>query len=175
MVSVSEDYVATIWGIDGSRQLELKHIAAVDYAEFSWDGKRLVTAAADRTARVWDTRTGRQLTEPLKHSQFVPIARFSPDGARIVTGCVDGTAQVWDSATGLKLGDPLRHHARVTDVCFSPDGRTVLTASLDQTVKVWPVPLVNPPVSPGLADTAESVGGLRLTVDRIPEAVSWTK
>ncbi len=94
---------------------------------------------------------------------------------RIVTGCVNGTAQVWDAATGLKLGDPLRHHARVTDVCFSPDGLTVLTASLDHTVKVWPVPTVNPPVSPGLADLAESMGGLRLTADRIPEAVSWTK
>jgi WD40 repeat protein len=66
-------------------------------AEFSRDGKRIVTASADKTARVWDAQTGKQLGEPMKHEAAVRSAKFSPDGKRIVTASEDKTARVWDA------------------------------------------------------------------------------
>ena len=35
-------------------------------AAFSPDGKRIVTASADKTARLWDAETGKPIGEPLK-------------------------------------------------------------------------------------------------------------
>ena len=35
-------------------------------AAFSPDGKRIVTASLDKTARVWDAATGQPIGEPLK-------------------------------------------------------------------------------------------------------------
>ena len=35
-------------------------------AAFSPDGKRIVTASSDKTARVWDAATGQPIGEPLK-------------------------------------------------------------------------------------------------------------
>ena len=35
-------------------------------AAFSPDGKRIVTASSDKTARVWDAETGKPIGEPLK-------------------------------------------------------------------------------------------------------------
>ena len=35
-------------------------------AAFSPDGKRIVTASRDKTARLWDTETGKPIGEPLK-------------------------------------------------------------------------------------------------------------
>ena len=35
-------------------------------AAFSPDGKRIVTASADKTARVWDAATGEPIGEPLR-------------------------------------------------------------------------------------------------------------
>jgi tetratricopeptide (TPR) repeat protein len=67
-------------------------------AQFSPDGKRIVTASSDNTARVWDAQSGQPLTEPLKHGGVVCSAQFSPDGKRIVTASLDNTAQVWDIA-----------------------------------------------------------------------------
>ena len=113
------------------------HVQSVMEASFSPDGRRVVTASADGTARVWDAE-GRGEPVVLKgHEREVRSATFSPDGRRIVTASKDLTARVWD-AEGR--GEPvvLRGHERgVLSASFSPDGRRVLTASEDGTARVW--------------------------------------
>jgi WD40 repeat protein len=66
-------------------------------ATFSPDGNHVVTASADRTARVWDTASGQPLAPPLEHQGAVRSAAFSPDGRRVVTASVDLTARVWET------------------------------------------------------------------------------
>ena len=72
-------------------------------AAFSPDGKRIVTASDDKTARVWDAASGKPIGEPLKgHEDLVWSAAFSPDGKRIVTASQDETARIWDAATASR-------------------------------------------------------------------------
>jgi WD40 repeat protein len=97
--------------------------------------------STDGTARVWDARTGKPLTEPLTHQGEVVAAAFSPDGARVVTASTDGTARVWDAHTGKPLTEPLAHQGEVVAAAFSPDGTRVVTASGDKTARVWELPL----------------------------------
>ena len=40
-------------------------------AAFSPDGKRVVTASADMTARIWDGVTGAPIGQPLQHRGLV--------------------------------------------------------------------------------------------------------
>ena len=77
----------------------VKHHDQVWSAEFSPDGKRIVTASLDGTARVWDAATGWPLTERLRHRGKVFTAQFSPDGERVLTASSDGTGRVWDVPT----------------------------------------------------------------------------
>src|SRR5204862_462419 len=77
----------------------LKHGAAVLSAQFSPDGRRVVTASRDNNARVWDAGTGLTLGEPLKHGDDVSSAQFSPDGQRVVTASDDNTARLWHVPT----------------------------------------------------------------------------
>src|SRR5258708_2817874 len=91
-----------------SRLLLRGHKDAVLYAAYSSDGARIVTASADHTARLWDARTGRQLTAPLQHHDDVLMAEFSPDGAFVVTASEDHTARVWDVHTGSPIGVPMQ-------------------------------------------------------------------
>ena len=84
---------------------------AVSSAAFSPDGKRIVTASADKTARLWDAETGKPIGEPLTgHKDAVLSAAFSPDGKRIVTASDDKTARLWDAETGKPIGEPLTGH-----------------------------------------------------------------
>jgi WD40 repeat protein len=113
------------------------HTAGVIAAAFAPDGRRIVTASADKTARVWDARTGRPVVTFKGHADIVQSARFSPDGERIVSAGDDKTAKVWDAKTGTVLQTLGGHAAGVTAAAFSPDGARIVTASWDDTAKVW--------------------------------------
>ncbi|NOS71586.1 MAG: hypothetical protein HOP33_16880 [Verrucomicrobia bacterium] len=121
--------------------LRFKHGGPVNSAEFSLDGKRIVTASADGTARVWDASTGQPLIEPMKCSFSVTFAEFSPDAKRIVTGSQDGITRVWDAQTGQPVTEPMKHGKEtityVSSVHFSPDGKRIVTGSSDNTARVW--------------------------------------
>jgi WD40 repeat protein len=93
---------------------ELKgHTALVSSAAFSADGTRIVTAASDRTARIWDAASGEILREIEGHDRNLETAAFSPDGGRVVTASMDGTARIWDVSFGMTL----RGEALVRSVC----------------------------------------------------------
>jgi WD40 repeat protein len=60
-------------------------------------GERIVTASWDKTARIWDAATGREIAVLRGHQKPVSCAEFSPDGKRIVTASYDKTVRIWDS------------------------------------------------------------------------------
>ena len=47
-----------------------QHAGAVNSAEFSPDRRRVVTASADKTARVWDAATGAPIGKPMHHDGY---------------------------------------------------------------------------------------------------------
>ncbi len=108
----------------------MTHGDAVNSASFSPDGKRVVTASRDKTARVWDAETGKPVGEAMTHGDAVNSASFSPDGKRVVTASEDKTARVWDAETGKPVGEAMTHTgSSVNSASFSPDGKRVVTAS----------------------------------------------
>ena len=126
-----------------------RHQGAVRSIKFDADASRIVTASADRTARVWDMVGKQPITPPLTHQGVVLVAQFNSDGSRIVTASEDGTARVWDSQTGRPVTEPLPHIDHVKWADFSPDGERVVTASTDNAACIWDVRtgrLVTPPL-----------------------------
>ena len=115
----------------------MTHDGAVVSAVFSADGKRVVTASRDKTARLWDGLTGAPIGQPMKHEDRVGSAVFSLDGKRIVTASWDGTARLWDGLTGAPIGQPMKHEGQVRSAAFSPDGQRIVTASDDMTARLW--------------------------------------
>jgi WD40 repeat protein len=126
----------TTYGPDGSvsRGESWPRVRAVAYSP---DGKRVLTANADSTARQWDVQSGQPLGNPLRHGRSVNAVTYSPDSKRVLTGSADGTAQQWDAQTGQLLAPALRHGAEVNTVAYSSNGKLILTGGADGWVQQW--------------------------------------
>ncbi len=124
------------------------HDGPVRRAHFSRDGRYVVTASDDHTARVWDVRTGEPVGRPLRHGDAVLDAAFSPDGRFVATAGKDGTARVWAVGSGQPAAGPLKHRGAVVNVSFGPGGARVLTASEDYTARIWEAATGKPVTGP---------------------------
>jgi WD40 repeat protein/serine/threonine protein kinase len=128
-----------VWDAQNGRPLTdaLTHDAIVTAAQFSPDGKRVVTASYDGTIQIWDAQIGRLLTKPWKHDKGIVAAQFSPDGTRILTAAGDKTVRLWDAQNGQPVGGPLSHTSDLTSAQFSPDGKRIVTTCDDGTARIW--------------------------------------
>ncbi len=114
---------------------QVHHDEPVCDVAFSPDGRYIVTASWDDSARVWDASTGEEAAR-LLHERDVRAICFSTDGQRVATASYDGTAGVWDSATGARIVH-LVHPGKVTAVSLNPDGSQIATAGDDNVARVW--------------------------------------
>jgi WD40 repeat protein/serine/threonine protein kinase len=106
-------------------------------ARFSPDGRWLLAARSDGTARIHDARTGGTVGQPLVHRRLVVAAQFSPDGQSALTASQDGTARLWTVPSGEPALPPLVQDGQVETADFSPDGLSVLTVTDAGCVRVW--------------------------------------
>jgi WD40 repeat protein len=104
---------------------------------FSPDGNLIVTASADRTARIWAFPSGKLRTTLRGHAGIVFAADFSPNSRRVVTAGGDSTARIWQAGSGNLLQVLAGHTEAVLAAAFSPDGSLVATGSDDGTVRIW--------------------------------------
>jgi WD40 repeat protein len=144
---------AVVWDVSTGRPVgpPLKHEQSITHADFSHDGRRIVTASEDGTARLWRVPEGELQGEPLKHKSVVLHAAFSPHGRWVATASDDNTARVWDAQTGRPVSPPLRHNGTVNQIAWSPDSRRLAIAADDRVVRVW-----MPPSGAKIAETSAS-------------------
>src|SRR5205809_1396804 len=100
------------------------HTEIVYAAAFSPDGKHVLTGSFDKTLKLWETATGKEIKTfggAAGHQNLVLSVAFSPDGQYLASGGSDNTAKIWD----VPLGSPLRELAfkdEANAVGLSPDG-----------------------------------------------------
>ncbi len=116
------------------------HLTFVRAASFSPDGRWIVTAGTDGTARVWEFPSGVQRASLLGHNAAVTSASFDPSGAfTVVTSSDDGTARTWDAAVNPRMRLFSQLAGGVNGLAYSPDGKLLASAGADGALRMWNV------------------------------------
>jgi WD40 repeat protein len=158
IASVGQGKSVRIWDVETGK-LVAKFYAHQDdifRVHFHPQGKMLLTASKDGTAKLWDRDRGMEIVtirptnienNPIKSrgADAIQDASFSPDGNLIVTA-KGRTISLWN-LQGQLLTSAIAHDKKIHSVSFHPDGKQLATSGSDETVKIWKIvekPITNP-------------------------------
>ena len=139
-VALSQDghYIATangddvrLWEVESGLELtRVMHEGGAKAVIFNPDGRLLVTAGSDGTARVLEVASTREIAR-FEHDDDVHTLAFRFDGS-IVTASKDKTARVWDIQTGRELAR-VTHEGPVNAIALSADNNLLATRASGST------------------------------------------
>ena len=113
------------------------HAGSVRAVAISPDGQHAVSASADRSLKVWDLSSGRELRTLTGHSDSVNAVVVTSDGQRAVSASEDNMLRVWELEGERELRTLEGDSGGVRGVSLSGDGRRAVSASEDNMLRVW--------------------------------------
>ncbi|ETO12673.1 G-protein beta WD-40 repeats containing protein, partial [Reticulomyxa filosa] len=116
------------------------------------NGYTICSGSSDKTIRLWDVETTKELTVFKGHNDTVRSVKYSPydgySGNIICSGSWDKTVRLWDIRTNKQIKVLNGHTDYITCVDFSPFttnsnnekigcSRVICSASFDNTIRFW--------------------------------------
>lgn len=93
----------------------------------------LATGSYDKTIKIWDLDTGKELKTLSGHMAGIRCLQF--DDSKLISGSMDGTMKLWDWRTGVCCATYSGHSGFVLSLHF--DSNILVSGSADNTAKVW--------------------------------------
>lgn len=126
--------------------LPIGHFNKINSVDFSPDGRYILSASEDGTAKIWETSNGMLLRTLAGHRYcvfsafFSPICQTDPDGGKfIITSSLDGTIGIWETTSGklLHLLGKVEEEMLEIPAVVSPDCRFIAAGYRNGMINVW--------------------------------------
>lgn len=108
------------------------HELAVLSVAISSDSNFIATGSKDKTIKLWEVSTGREVRTFAGHEHWVNSLQFSSDGKFLISGSYDKSVRIWNVMTGnevfVKNGDDF-----ITDAAFDPKMRFFVACGYNRT------------------------------------------
>jgi len=129
---------------------------------------RLLVAASDGAARLWDVEVGKAEGQPLTHAGAVTAVACERSGQGLLTGGEDGVVKLWRSAGAKSVEGVIPHEAAVPKVALSSDGELLATGDVKGVIRLFdlargmaigePLPLAGAVTALAFGDGVVAVG-----------------
>ncbi|WP_340617999.1 WD40 repeat domain-containing protein [Xenorhabdus entomophaga] len=146
IASFQERYLATagydnqviLWDAQNKQALHrVHHDHLANQCSFSPDGRWLVSASSDYSARIWEIPTMRLKAALLGHEDDVEMAVFNPTSDLVATCSRDKSIRLFRVDNGQCQHVLQGHEADVISVSWSMDGHILISSSDDGTIRRW--------------------------------------
>jgi WD40 repeat protein len=107
--------------------VQLGHKGGVTSVAFSPDGKFALSGSWDKTLKLWDVASGKEIRTFYGHASDIFSVAFSPDGKFALSGSYDTTLKLWYVESGKEIRTFYGHASDIFSVAFSPDGKYALS------------------------------------------------
>src|SRR5262249_15438076 len=132
------DHVARVWDLESGKELlQLKgQKGSVGGVAWSRDGKRILTASADRNVILWDADKGTLLQTLSGHLAGAWNVAFSLDGKMAVSSGSEQTLLIWDLETYKQVASNRAAADSVRSIVMRPGDKHFAAASFDGGVRL---------------------------------------
>jgi len=107
LVSAGDDGKTKLWQLKNDQLKYPREIAAYNkkifWADFSPDGRRVVSVGEDQLVHVFDVQIGKEIVALAGHENTIYKAAFTPDGYLVISASEDGTIRIWDIESRTEL------------------------------------------------------------------------
>lgn len=114
-----------------------KHTDTVFSVAWNADGTRLASGSQDRTARVYEWPSGKELYVFEEHSDAVARVAFTPEGNSLYTASHDRSIRRFQLSDGRLLRTISGEGEAVTAMAVNPNGRFLVAAGTDPVLRWW--------------------------------------
>lgn len=116
------------------------HEGAVLSVSYSPNGRNILTASDDRSVRMWDAKTGKEMHK-IELTNEVYCVSYSTDGEYFLATSYDGIIHVFHTKSGVEVENlnwkTTGYSKQAYTSFFSPNGNMIVTSCTDNSLRLW--------------------------------------